>query len=201
MKKIKFIFDLDGTVTSQETLPLIASHFGVQEKIEELTRQTIKGNVPFVESFIKRVHILGNLSVSDINDLLENVPLYPELHRFITANADKCAIATGNLSCWVGKLSAKIGCTAFCSDAEVKDDRVVKLTSILRKENVVQRYKGEGCEVVYIWDGNNDLEAMRLADIAIADGVTHSPAMSILGVADYVIYTEEALCRQLNQLL
>ena len=105
------------------------------------------------------------------------------------------------MSCWTEQLSAKIGCTAFCSDAEVRDNRVVKLNSILRKENVVQRYRSEGCEVVYIGDGNNDLEAMRLADIAIADGVTHDPAMSILGVADYVIYTEEALCRQLNQLL
>ena len=201
MKKIKFIFDLDGTVTSQETLPLIAEHFGVQEEISELTSQTIRGNVPFVESFIKRVHILGKLSVCGINDLLENVPLYPELHGFITTHADKCAIATGNLRCWVEKLSIKIGCTAFCSDADVKDDKVVRLNSILRKENVVQRYKSEGWEVVYIGDGNNDLEAMRLADIAIADGVTHDPAISILGVADYVIYKEEALCRQLNQLL
>ena len=55
--------------------------------------------------------------------------------------------------------------------------------------------------MVYVGDGNNDLEAMRLADIAIANGITHDPAVSILGVADYVVYTEEALCRQLNQLL
>ena len=201
MKNIKFIFDLDGTVTSQETLPLIAEHFGVQEEIAELTRKTIRGNVPFIESFIKRVHILGRLPVSEINELLGDVPLYGLLHRFITAHADKCAIATGNLSCWVDKLTAKIGCTAFCSDAVVKDNKVTRLNTILKKENVVQRYKGEGCDVVYIGDGNNDLEAMRLADIAIADGVTHDPAITILGVADYVVYTEEALCRQLNQLL
>ena len=201
MKNIKFIFDLDGTVTSQETLPIIASHFGVQEEIAELTRRTIRGNVPFVESFIKRVHILGRLPVSEINELLGDVPLYSELHRFITVNAEKCAIATGNLSCWVEKLSRKIGCNTFCSDAEVKDNKIARLNTILKKENVVRRYKSEGCEVVYIGDGNNDLEAMRLADIAIADGITHDPAMSILGAADYVIYTEEALCRQLNQLL
>ena len=42
MRKVKFIFDLDSTVTSQETLPLIASHFGVEEKISELTRKTIE---------------------------------------------------------------------------------------------------------------------------------------------------------------
>lgn len=83
----------------------------------------------------------------------------------------------------------------------MKDDKVARITSILKKENVVYRYRSEGCEVVYVGDGNNDLEAMRLADISIANGITHSPATSILGVADYVVYTEEALCRQLNQLL
>lgn len=108
MKKIKFIFDLDGTVTSQETLPLIANHFGVQEEISELTARTIRGNVPFVESFIRRVHILGRLPVDEISSLLEGVPLYGKVHSFITTNPDKCAIATGNLSCWVDKLLSKI---------------------------------------------------------------------------------------------
>ena len=43
----KFLFDLDGTITKQETLPLIAKAFGV-EAIEGLTKETIAGNVPFV---------------------------------------------------------------------------------------------------------------------------------------------------------
>ena len=78
MRTVKFIFDLDGTVTSQETLQLIAEHFGVQEEISELTARTIRDNVPFIESFIKRVHILGKLSVSGISSLLEKVALYGE---------------------------------------------------------------------------------------------------------------------------
>jgi phosphoserine phosphatase len=56
-----FIFDLDGTITSKETLPEIAKHFSVTEEMEQLTHETIQGNIPFVESFIKRVHILGKL--------------------------------------------------------------------------------------------------------------------------------------------
>ena len=37
----KFIFDLDGTVTKEETLPLIAKHFSVEGEIMELTRNTV----------------------------------------------------------------------------------------------------------------------------------------------------------------
>ena len=73
MSKIKFIFDLDGTITSEETLPLIAKHFNVQEEIEQLTRETIQGDIPFVESFIRRVFILGKLPVDEVAALLENV--------------------------------------------------------------------------------------------------------------------------------
>ena len=51
---MKFMFDLDGTITSQETLPIIARLGDVADKIDDLTKETIKGNVPFVESFIQR---------------------------------------------------------------------------------------------------------------------------------------------------
>lgn len=99
------------------------------------------------------------------------------------------------------KLCRKVGCKAFTSKAIVKDNEVFKLTNILRKETIVREYQNQGYTVVVIGEGNNDLEAMRAADISIASGLTHKPANSVLGIVDYVIYEEEALCRQLNQLL
>jgi HAD superfamily phosphoserine phosphatase-like hydrolase len=200
-KPIKFIFDLDGTVTAEETLPFIAKHFHIQAEIDNITKETIQGNIPFVESFIKRVQILGKLPVSKVSSLLGKVHLYPQLHAFIQENRNRCIIASGNLSCWVDELIEKIGCPAFCSEAVVENNRVVKLTKILRKELVVEDCRRDGYEVVYIGDGNNDLEAMRTADIAIAVGMTHYPSKSLLPVSDYVIFNEKALCRQLNQLL
>lgn len=58
---MKFLFDLDGTVTSVETLPIISQHFNCTEQIAELTALTVQGNVPFIESFIRRVNILGGI--------------------------------------------------------------------------------------------------------------------------------------------
>lgn len=197
----KFIFDLDGTITSQETLPLISNHFNLNKEIESLTRETIDGNIPFIESFIRRVYILGKLPVSEIDELLEKVELHKKVVGFIKENKEKCVIATGNLDCWINKLANKIGCECLHSECLVKDNKVEKLTKILKKENVVEFYKNEGEKVVFIGDGNNDLEAMRIADVSIASGLTHKPAKSILSVANYLVYSEEALCRQLNQLL
>lgn len=196
----KFIFDLDGTVTSEETLPLISKHFGIEEKISTLTQETVKGNIPFMESFIKRVYILGELPVDQVSNLLEKVELYPKVFKFIQEHSDDCVIATGNLNCWVDKLVNRIGCTCFSSDAEVENNKVSKLTRILKKENVVERFKEAGEKTVFIGDGNNDMEAMRLADVAISSGLTHYPARSVITITDYLVFNEEALCRQLNQL-
>lgn len=197
---MKFLFDLDGTVTSQETLPIIANHFKCHEEISELTKRTIQGNVPFVESFIRRVNILGKYPVSETNKLLEQVPLYPVLAQFIKEHHEDCIIVTGNLTCWCEGLFSKIGCKCYGSEAEVENDYVIKLKSILRKEDIVDRYKALGETVVFIGDGNNDLEAMRHANISIATGLTHNPAQSLMAICDYVIFHEQALCRQLRQL-
>lgn len=196
----KFLFDLDGTITKQETLPLIAKAFGV-EAIEGLTKETVAGNVPFVESFIRRVHLLKDLPVDEVSCLLGTVEIYPLLATFIRAHKEACGIVTGNLSCWIGLLVQKLGCACYASEAVVENQRIQKLSAILRKENVVQQLKEEGHRVIFIGDGNNDVEAMRIADRSIAAALTHSPAAGVLSVADYLVLNEVALCRQLHQLL
>lgn len=198
---MKFLFDLDGTVTSAETLPIISEHFGCTEQIAELTARTVAGNVPFIESFIRRVNILGKYSVEETNKLLSMVPLYTQVASFIEAHAEDCIIVTGNLTCWCEGLFKKIGCQCYGSIAECEDDKVVKIKSILRKETIVDQYKALGETVVFIGDGNNDLEAMRHANISIAAGLTHNPAQSLMSICDYVIFNENALVRQMKQLL
>lgn len=201
MRSIKFIFDLDGTITKKETLPIISKHFKIENEIDKLTHETIDGNIPFIESFIRRVHILSKLPIDEISHLLEKTSLHIQVVNFIQTHKNYCVIATGNLECWVDKLLARIGCQYYCSKGIVKNNQIIKLESIIKKESIVEHYKSQGNKVVFIGDGNNDVEAMRLADISIASGLTHTPAKSVLSIADYLICNEEALCRQLNQLL
>lgn len=197
---MKFLFDLDGTVTSEETLPIIANHFNCVEQISELTAKTVQGNVPFIESFIRRVNILGAYSVSETTRLLSEVPLYPAIAKLIEEHKEDCVIVTGNLTCWCEGLFKKIGCQCYGSEALCEDDKVVKLKTILRKEQIVDQYKALGETVVFIGDGNNDLEAMRHANVSIATGLTHNPAQSLMSICDYVIFNEQALVRQMRQL-
>ncbi|MDR2488589.1 MAG: HAD-IB family phosphatase [Desulfovibrio sp.] len=197
---IRFIFDLDGTVSAEETLPLIASHFRIEEEIAVLTRETIAGNIPFTDSFIKRVHILSRLPVPEVRELLAGVRLFSGVLDFLANNSENCVIATGNLDCWAQGLLNRTGIRSYTSSALVRDDRVQKITKILRKEDVVKQYKAQGDTVVFIGEGNNDMEAMRLADVSIASALVHTPANSVLSITDYLVFEEDSLCRLLNQL-
>lgn len=197
----RFIFDLDGTITKEETLPKIANYFNVKAEIDKLTQETIAGNVPFIESFIMRVNILGKFPVNEIATLLSDVGIYENLCAFIQNHKMQCSIATGNLECWVESLIKRVGCESFASSGIIKGNNLLKLTDILKKERIVQKYQKQGDEVVFVGDGNNDVEAMRLADVSIASGLIHKPSVGVLSVADYAVFSEEALCRLLYQLL
>ena len=143
----KILFDLDGTLTAQETLPLIARTFNIEKNLEELTRQTIDGRVPFIESFISRVKLLATIPHEEISDLLVKVPLHGKIVDFITQNTDNCSLVTGNIDLWVKKLAERVGCEVHCSSGEVVDGQL-KLTSILDKSTVVEKYKAKGYKVI-----------------------------------------------------
>lgn len=195
-----FIFDLDGTLTLEETLPRIAKRFGLEDDLSTLTSATVRGDVPFVESFIRRFQILSALPVEDVSDTLAKTPLNDQLLDFIKNFSASCAIATGNYIGWINNLVDSINCEVYASEAQSNAQGHLVLTKILKKEDVVRRYKDLGETVVYIGDGHNDAEAMRLADIGIACGVVHSPANSVLQVCDYAVYDSTALVNLLRQI-
>ena len=196
-----FLFDMDGTVTAAETLPLIAEHYGLLDEVGELTRLAVMGQMPYNESLEQRVALLGRLPVDEVSRLVAHVPLHRQVADFIARHDDHCAIVTSNLDCWCEGLMRRLGCKAHCSIGRVAGNRVTGVASIMRKEDVVDAYRSAGRRVVFVGDGHNDLEAMRHADVAIAVGLLPgTPAASLSAVVHHIFHDESALCRHLENL-
>ncbi len=196
-----FIFDLDGTLTQQETLPLIAAKFGKSGEIEALTREAVSGVAPFEQNFIRRVQQLGTCPVSEVSNLLGGVSCFENLKAFIRTYSDQCVIATGNLDVWIEQLVAGFGCPVFSSTSQKHDDGSVSVLKVLRKEDVVRRYQDQGHRVVFIGDGANDVVAMQMADVAIACGFLRPAEPCVTAVCDVTVQSEDALLRELSILV
>lgn len=196
---VRFLFDLDGTVTARETLPMIAERYGLMDEVEDLTRLAVMGGIPFGESFARRVAVLGRLPVDQVRALVARVPLHELVVDFITTHHESCAIVTSNLDCWCSGLIGRLGCRAHCSEALVSHNRVEAIAHILNKEDVIEAYQSAGDTVVFVGDGHNDRAAMSRADLAVAVGLLPgTPAASLTAVASHVFHDEAALCRLLE---
>jgi phosphoserine phosphatase len=194
-------FDLDGTVTRKEVLPIIASELGLAEEIGFLTQMTIKGQIPFEMSFRLRCRLLAEIEVDTVAKIVEQVPVDTAIAKFLSDHRERCYLVTGNLDVWVERLAATLGCYVYCSTAQIRPDgRLGQLTHVLRKSAAIRDLRTRYDRVVCIGEGYNDLPMFEEADIGVAYGGVHPPAREVIENSHYVIGNGDALCRLLSTL-
>lgn len=200
MSRYMFLFDLDSTITREEILPTIAKENGKLKEIRELTERTMRGEIPFKQSFLQRVSMLQSIPVSSIKKTVGNIALNEPLVNFIKKHHERCYIVTGNLDVWIETLLYKIGIgsSVYCSHALVRDDFIEDILSVVDKNAVISQLISP---FVAVGDGNNDAEMIQAAEIGIGYGGVRDVATSVLECATHAIYNEEKLVEFLNRLL
>ncbi|MCG3148407.1 MAG: Phosphoserine phosphatase SerB2 [Verrucomicrobiae bacterium] len=196
--KTAYCFDLDGTVTRDEILPLLSQEIGLYEEMSALTEATIKGLIPFRKSFLLRCRLLNEIPISRVQEIIAKVSLHETLAAFIRDHRDNCFIITGNLDVWVKPLEQLFGCTFHYSTATVANDRLVSVDHVLNKGDAVKRIRENFERIVAVGDGMGDVPMFEEADVRIAFGGTHPPIQSLIQFTDYVTFSEKALCNLLS---
>ena len=168
---MRILFDLDGTLTEEESLPYIARRSGVTApELACMTRDAVSGSPEDYEDNLRyRLSMLREVDVDSAREYVEEVPLRPLLRDFIIRNREVCGIVSSNLDCWWrGRLERELGCAVWLSQAEIVDGRVTGLRCLTDKKWIVESLRREGERVVYVGDGANDVSAAESADIAVA---------------------------------
>ena len=195
-----FAFDLDGTITLQETLPILARELDLSDEMERLTRLTLEGKIDFEASFRMRYHLLREIPLQKIRQIMEEVHMDERIAGFIRKHAEECAIVTGNLDVWVQPLIEKLGCMTYSSISRLDANGELQLEAVLDKAETIRRMKMQGYHVIAIGDSVNDIPMFREADAAIAYGGVHPLVDRVVEISDYVVENGEALCRLLEGL-
>jgi HAD superfamily phosphoserine phosphatase-like hydrolase len=195
-----FCFDLDGTVTAREILPMLAAEVGFYEEIRALTDATIKGIIPFDSSFRLRCKILADIPIPRVHAIIRSAPLFPKIVRFIDARRDRCYLVSGNLDVWIKPLIDELGVEAFTSAASVAGDRLLGVASVLDKGRAVEAVRSRHDRIVAIGDGMGDVAMFEKADVRIAFGGLHRPVEALLQMSDMLCLSETALVNVLETL-
>lgn len=200
MSKYIFLFDLDSTISKKEILPTISKRIGKEKEMRALTEATMRGEIPFKSSFLNRVKLLSNVDVSEVNQIVSEIPLNEEIARFIIENKERCYVLTGNLDVWISGLMNKLGLKhhVYCSKAHVLDDRIDQIISVVDKELMTKQFVQP---MVVVGDGDNDSGMAKHADIAIGFGGVRNIAPSLLSNIDYAFYDDKRCANFLRSLL
>ena len=193
--KNKFAFDLDGTITKVETLPLLAKELNLSDEMKILTDLTLSGKISFEQSFRLRYFILKNIPPKKILEIMSAVELDEDILNFIHENKKFCAIVTGNLDFWIEPITKKIGCEIFSSQSNFGE-----LTKILNKAETIREIKKSTEKIISIGDGFNDIQMFKESNISVAYGGVHRPSDEVIEAADYFFCDGKNLCDFLRKL-
>lgn len=200
MAKNIYCFDLDGTVTAEEILPLIAKELDLYDEISALTQATINGLIPFERSFKLRCKILSDVPVKKVQEIAQKVKLNQSIVNFLNENKDNSYIVTGNIYEWIEPIINKLGCKIICSQGKFIDGKLISLEKIINKGDVIKGLKKKNNSIISIGDGMGDVLMFEESDVSVAFGGVHEPIETLMKVSDFLVYEEDSLCRLLNTL-
>ena len=200
--KTAFCFDLDGTITQQEIIPLIAQDLDLQEEFETLTEATINGVLSFSGSFKLRCRLLAEVPIPRVKAIVSKIALFEKVVAFIRQNKQNSFIVTGNLDVWVEDLVDKIGCTLYSSIASYKEDKLIGVSKVIDKGGAIKDIRSKGFDrIVAVGDGMGDVDMFRQADVSIFFSENHTPAETLKHLCDYLIFDEATLHKTLETFL
>ena len=174
------IFDLDNVLMNGEAIDELGKIANVENQIAEITDKAMKGEIDFETSIQERVKLLEGVSVDDIVELRDKIPLTngaEETIKSLKDNNYEVIIVSGSFHIIADPLKEKLGVDDIFTNTLIEEDGVLtgEVSGDLvsgSKLDVVNNYIAdkdislEGC--VAIGDGANDISILEAAGVGIA---------------------------------
>lgn len=174
-------FDMDSTLIRTEVIDELARLAGVGDQVAAITESAMRGELDFQGSFRRRVAMLKGLPVSQLQQVIDTVPLMDGAERLVTTLKKlgyKTAILSGGFTFMGRELQRRLGIDYLhaneldVADGVVTGEVKTEIVDGARKAYYLAEIaKAEGLtmeQVIAVGDGANDLPMLRLAGLGIA---------------------------------
>lgn len=174
-------FDMDSTLISTEVIDELALLAGVGEQVAKITEAAMRGKLDFQASFRERVALLRGLPESNLQTVIDKIPLMEGAERLISTLRRlgyKTAILSGGFTFVGRELKRTLGIDYLhANDLDLRDGVVTgevtgaivdgaRKASLLREIAKAENISME--QVIAVGDGANDLPMLRIAGLGIA---------------------------------
>jgi phosphoserine phosphatase len=174
--------DMDSTLLAIESIDEIADMNNIKPQVAVITQQTMRGEISFEESLIRRTSLLQGLHLDALQKVYdERVRLNPGAEKMlqqVKKSGLKTMVISGGFTFFTERIKTKLGFDyAAANVLGIEDDRLTgkvigeiigrqgkaQLLNQVRNELGIQRE-----QIIAIGDGANDLDMMTEAGISIA---------------------------------
>ncbi|RMG34752.1 MAG: phosphoserine phosphatase SerB [Gammaproteobacteria bacterium] len=175
------VFDMDSTLIQCEVIDELARAAGTHDEVAAITEAAMRGEIPFDDSFRRRLATLEGLDVAVLERIADQLPITEGADRLITTLKKlgyKVGILSGGFSYFANRLKERWGLD--CVSANELDIENGRLTGRVKGEIVNGEKKAELLQkmaagygfdmrqTVAVGDGANDLPMLSIAGLGIA---------------------------------
>ncbi len=180
-RKKLLVADMDSTIVTTETLDEIAAFAGLKDRIAEITRRSMNGELDFAEALRLRVGMLKGLGLDALAQTwaaTEMMPGAAELVATMNANGGVTALVSGGFTYFTGRVADRLGFTVHRSNELLHDgsaltgkvgepilDRDAKLATL---RELAAAHGWTEADALAVGDGANDLAMIRVAGLGVA---------------------------------
>lgn len=180
-RKALLVADMESTIIENEMLDELADFVGLREKVAEITRRAMNGELDFAGSVRERVSLLKGLPASVLDESMKRVTVMGgarELVATMRANGGYCALVSGGFGFFTGKIRQMLG---FDFDQANEIDTANGLLSGTVREPILDKNaKLAALErlakerhlplsaTLAVGDGANDLPMLKAAGLGVA---------------------------------
>ena len=196
MKYRLALFDVDSTLIEQEVIDLLAQRTPYGDRVSEITRRAMAGEIDFDSALKERVSLLRDLPESIFDDVISEITFSPgalELITFLKKQGVLVGAVSGGFINILEKLFKRISLDYLNANSlEIQNGL---LTGRTLGPIINRRAKAEALsrfaeisgvsmrETIAVGDGSNDVDMITLAGL----GVSYRGKEVLNKVADVVI--------------
>lgn len=175
------VFDMDSTLIQCEVIDELARAAGTHAEVAAITEAAMRGEIPFNESFERRLRTLRGLDVAVLEEIARRLPITEGADRLIQTLKRlgyKVGILSGGFSYFANHLKERWGLDCVsANELDIEDGRLTgrvkgEIVNGEKKAELLQRmaadYGIDMRQTVAVGDGANDLPMLSLAGLGIA---------------------------------